>query len=199
MRHTERIEKTLISEERVQRRVAELGAEIARDFADHDTVHMIGVLKGAFVFMADLGRAVWKAGGPDVRYDFVRASTYGTAVKSAGEVAREVRVEMVPSKLDGKDVILVEDILDQGFTLARIRAFLLQECGARSVKLCVLLDKELAHPSAQVQAVRRELVPDYTGFRVPDRWVAGCGLDVAEEFRALPEVVVVREEFYRHG
>jgi hypoxanthine phosphoribosyltransferase len=195
----ERIERTLIGEADVRRRTEELGAEIARDFAGQDTVHMVGVLKGAFVFMADLGRAVWKAGGPDVRYDFIRASAYGVAVKGGGERARAVRLDMVPTGLDGKDVLLIEDILDQGFTLAHIRDYLGKECGARSVKLCVLLDKDLSCPSAQVQAVRRRLVPDYTGFRIPDRWVAGCGLDVAEEFRALPEVVVVREEFYRHG
>jgi len=193
-----RLERILIPAADLQARVAELAAQISRDYAGHDVVHLVGVLKGAWVFLADLARAIRRADGPSVQYHFLRASTYGSEVKGVGETGRAVRIEGVPDAVRGGDVVLVEDILDQGFTLAGIRRALLEQSGARSVRLCVLLSKTLDAPSPEVARLRRELVPEYVGFVVPDRWVAGYGLDVAEEFRDLPYVVVVREECFRH-
>lgn len=192
-----RLESVLIPATDLQARVDELAAAIARDFAGRDVVHLVGVLKGAWVFLADLARAIRRAGGPTVQYHFLRASTYGSAVKDPGETGRAVRLEGLPEAVRGGDVLLVEDILDQGFTLAGIRRALLVEGGARSVRLCVLLSKTLDTPTPEVAQVRREVVPDYVGFVIPDRWVAGYGLDVAEEFRDLPYVAIVREECFR--
>jgi len=192
----ERLERVLITEAEIRNRVQELARQIARDFADHESICMIGVLKGAFVFMSDLGREIRRAGGPELRYDFIRAKAYGCDVKEGGETTREVRIDLLPDPVEGKDVLLVEDILDQGFTLACIRELLLKEQRAKSVKLCVLLKKELDSPTPEVREVRETLRPDYSGFTVPDRWVAGYGLDAGEDFRELPCVVVVREAYY---
>ncbi len=188
-----RLEWVLISPERIAARVEQLGARIARDFASRDELHLVAVLKGAWVFLADLGRAIRRAGGPPAWYHFLRASTYGQEIKGADERSRQVRLEGIPPSLRGADVLIVEDILDQGFTLAAIRNALLEQHGVRSVRLCVLLSKVLDSPSPEVARLRRELVPDYVGFEVPDRWLAGYGLDVAEEFRDLPYVAVVDE------
>lgn len=197
--YADRIESVLLSEEVIGARVRELASDICRDRRGQDVLSMVVVLKGAFVFAADLGRAIHKAGGPEIRYDFVRASSYGTEVGSEGGTGRRVRLALVPDNLQGKDVLLVEDILDQGSTLARIREALLNECRARSVKLCVLLYKQLDAPAPEVSAVRASLVPDYVGFEIPDKWVAGYGLDAAEEFRDLPFVAAVHEEYYRNA
>ena len=188
-----RIERVLLSEARIRERVRAIAESICRDFAGSGVLHMIGILKGAFVFMSDLGREIRRAGGPAVRYDFVSAQTYGSEVKGSGETSREVHVKLMFDDISGRDVLLVEDILDQGFTLSRLREVLLADAGVRSVKLCVLLNKVLESPSRQVSQLRAQLAPDYIGFDVPDRWLAGYGLDAAEDFRELPEIIVVRE------
>ena len=193
----ERVQKILLSEEQIRDRVDALAAEIVRDYTGRAEIHVVGVLKGAFVFMADLGRAIRRHDGPSVHFHFLRASTYGSELKSTGETSRKVRLEMMPPNLCGKDVLLVEDILDQGFTLSRIRDALLDEEGAQSVKLCVMLDKMLDDPAPEVVALREKLIPDYAGFQVPDRWLVGYGLDVAEEFRDWPCVAVVREACFQ--
>jgi hypoxanthine phosphoribosyltransferase len=188
-----RLESVLISAAEIEARVNELAARITQDFPDQKVLHLVAVLKGAWVFLADLARAIRRAGGPPVHYHFLRASTYGQDLKVAGEQHREVRIEGIPESIRGGDVILVEDILDQGFTLAGVRRLLLEQHGVRSLRLCVFLNKRLATPTAEVERLRRELIPDYVGFDVPDRWVAGYGLDVGEDFRDLPYVAVVDE------
>jgi len=193
----ERLDRVLISERRIRQRVRQLAVEVSRDFAGHQALCLVGILKGGVVFMSDLGREIRRAGGPDLRYEFVRARAYAAGIKADGETSRDVRLELLPDDLAGKDVLLVEDILDQGFTLVRIRDALLRQAQAKSVRLCVLLDKALAAPTPQVQELRRQLHLDYVGFRVPDRWVAGYGLDAGEDFRELPFIAIVREEFYR--
>jgi hypoxanthine phosphoribosyltransferase len=193
------LERILISAEQLRGRIAELGAQIAADYAEHSSVNLIGVLKGAVVFLADLGRAIRNAGGPPLQYNFVRASTYGDSIKSPGETHRQTQIDGLPESIRDKDVILVEDILDQGFTLAAIRDAILRDSRARSVRICVLLDKKLDTPSDEVQAVRQTIRPDYTGFAIPDRWVAGYGLDVNEAYRELPCIAVVREHHFTGG
>ena len=187
-----RIESVLFSETDIQDRVRQLAANIRGDLADCAELTVVGVLKGAFVFMADLGREL-RRNGLSVRYEFIKTTTYGATLRRAGESSRDVRVDLLPTGLKGRDVLLVEDILDQGFTLSRIRD-VLREHGARSVMVCVFLDKILDAPSAEVASLRAGLCPDYVGFRVADRWVAGYGLDVEEELRDLPYIAVVREE-----
>lgn len=194
-----RLDRVLLDEEQLRQRVQELAVEICRDFHGSDNLHLVGILTGAFVFMADLARAIHRAGGPLVRCVFVRARAYGIRVGQGAAEPVTVEVDRVPDSVAGCDVIVVEDILDQGHTLTRIRDLLLTRARARSVRLCVLLDKTLEQPSPEVAAVRKELKPDYCGFTVPDRWLAGYGLDAADEFRALPYVAIVREECFGGG
>ena len=191
-----RIQGVLHSRGEIAERVRQLGEMIASDRADAEEVHVVGVLKGAFVFMADLGRAIAESGGPPIRYHFVKASAYGGSVKANGETDRQVSVELIPQGIRGKKVIVVEDILDQGFTLRRLCDVLVAEQGAASIDLCVLLVKQLESPTPEVAANRSDLEVRYSGFEIPDRWVAGYGLDVNEEFRELPDVVVVKEEVF---
>lgn len=198
--HDERVECVLHPASEIGARVQELAAEIAADYAGCPMLHVVGVLKGAFVFMSDLVRGIQTSDGPPVCIDFVRASTYGAGVKEAGEASRSVSLELLPDGLAGCDVILVEDILDQGFTLSHIVDVLENQVGVRSVSLCVLLVKHLAEPSAEVDDLRRRLLTThkvYAGFEIPDRWVAGYGLDVGEQFREFPDVVIVNEELFQ--
>jgi hypoxanthine phosphoribosyltransferase len=159
----------LISRETLEARVAELAAEISRDYAASDRLVVIGVLKGSVFFLVDLLKGVTVP----VEIDFFQTSSYGTAT-SPGEVRI---VKDIERPIRGADVLLVEDIVDTGYTLRTILD-LLRFRGARTVKLCALLDK----------ASRRQVeVPiDYRGFRIDDHFVVGYGLDYAERYRNLP-------------
>lgn len=191
-----RIERVLISEESLRERVRELAGEIVHDFPPEQPIYLLTVLKGAFIFAADLGRELRRAGARNVQFHFLRAMTYSDGIKGENETHRQVRLQGVPEGLDGACILLVEDILDQGFTLAAVLDSLANGDNISRVRFCVLLEKQLTAPSAAVAAVRSRLHPDYVGFHIPDRWVAGYGLDVNEEFRDLPDVVIVREEYF---
>ena len=165
--------RILISEADVQRRVREIAAEIDRDYAHTDSLVAVGVLKGSVFFLVDLLKHVTVP----VAVDFFQTTSYGS-----GTTAGEVRIRKdIDLSIRGKDVLLVEDIVDTGYTLRTILD-LLRWRGARSVKLCALLDK----------ASRREVeVPiDYCGFRIEDVFVVGYGLDFDERYRNLPYVGV---------
>ncbi len=156
-------------------RVAELGAQITNDFPDHNqTLLLVGVLKGATLFLADLVRAVDRP----LEFDFVAIASYGGATRSSGEVRLLKDLE---SAVNGKHVIIVEDILDTGLTLRF--SYLIETLKARhaaSVKVCVLLDK----PSRR----RVEVPVEYCGFVIEDRFVVGYGMDYAEYYRNLPYI-----------
>ncbi len=192
-----RLECILIDEAAIEIRLAELARAILADAVDAKRLRLVGVLKGGWMFLADLARAIRRENGPRVLYEFIRASTYGAEVKQAGETERQVAIAGLPANIQGDHIVLVEDILDQGFTLSAIRRRLLAE-GAASVRLCVFLDKQLEAPAPEVRRIRAELIPDYVGFPVPDRWVVGYGLDVDEEFRDLPYVAIAREEYFQN-
>lgn len=165
--------RVLIGEAEVQRRVRELAAAIDRDYADSTSLVAIGVLKGSVFFLVDLLKHVTVP----VAVDFFQTSSYGS-----GTTSGEVRIRKdIDLSIRGKDVLLVEDIVDTGYTLRTILD-LLRFRGARSVKLCALLDK----------ASRREVdVPiDYCGFQIDDVFVVGYGLDFDEQYRNLPYVGV---------
>jgi hypoxanthine phosphoribosyltransferase len=166
--------RVLIPQEILERRVAELAEEINRDYAHSDGLVCIGVLKGSVFFMVDLLKRVTIP----VRIDFFQTSSYGS-----GTTADEVRIRKdVDLALRHKDVLLIEDIVDTGHTLRTVLA-LLKFRGARSVRLCALLDK----------VSRREVeVPiDYKGFEIENLFVVGYGLDFDERFRNLPYIAVV--------
>ena len=192
-----RLERILIDEAQIEARLAGLAREILADAVGAQRLRLVGVLKGGWMFLADLARAIRRQNGPHVLYEFIRASTYGAEVKQSGETERQVAITGLPADIQGDHIVLVEDILDQGFTLSAIRQRLLAE-GAASVRVCVFLDKQLESPTPAVRKVRAELIPDYVGFAVPDRWVVGYGLDVDEEFRDLPYVAIAREEYFQN-
>jgi hypoxanthine phosphoribosyltransferase len=166
----------LFTSEQIQTRVAEMGAEIARDYAGR-TPLLVGVLKGAYIFLSDLVRAT------DLRLgvEFMAISSYGAAMRSSGEV-RIVKDLDVP--VDGRDILIVEDIVDTGLTLSFLIGSLHQR-GARSVRLAALLDK--------FERREREVKIDYCGFQIPDAFVVGYGLDYAERYRNLPYIAVIKD------
>lgn len=168
--------ETLISTEQIQRRIAELGAEIARDYEGKNPL-LIGVLKGACIFISDLLRAI------DLKLgiEFMAISSYGASTRTSGEV-RIVKDLDVP--IEGRDILVVEDIVDTGLTLSYLLANL-ESRGATSVKLVALLDKH--------ERREREVEIDYLGFPIPDSFVVGYGLDFAERYRNLPFIAVLKD------
>jgi hypoxanthine phosphoribosyltransferase len=192
-----RIHAILIPGTHLQARVQALAEAIAHDCAGLPALSLVIVLKGAASFGTDLGEALCRAGAPPVRYEFIRASTYGTEIKGADEESRAVRIALAPEHLQGRDVLLVEDLVDQAFTLPRLVRHLTGQAGARSVRTCVLAEKRLERPAPAVLRQRAALRLDYVGFRVPDRWLAGYGIDAGEELRNLPCIVAVNEEHFR--
>jgi hypoxanthine phosphoribosyltransferase len=161
----------LYSEETIARRIEELAQEIAA--LELDDLIIVAVLKGSFIFAADLIRALQRKGlAPEI--DFIFLASYGTGTTSRGEVKVLRDVE---SELKGRDVVIVDDILDSGRTLAFAKA-LLASRGSRSVRTCVLLDKKVPHEA--------EIVPDFIGFHCPPVYVVGYGMDLAHRYRELP-------------
>ena len=166
--------RCLISREDIARRVAELAAQISRDYTGRDLV-MVGVLKGAFIFLADLVRAL-----PfPVEVDFVRLKSYGAGTVSSGEIHITKDVE---EPLQDRDVLIVEDIVDLGLTLDFLRQHLLTH-HPRSLKICCLIDKK--------ERRQVEVTLDYTGFTVEKGFLVGYGLDCGEKNRTWPEVYVL--------
>ena len=165
--------RVLISEERLQARIQELGAEIRAEYGDAP-ITCIGVLKGSFIFMADLVRAI----GGDVRCEFLGVSSYHGGTRSTGVVRI---TEDLNNPVEGHHCIIIEDIVDTGLTLDYLLK-MLRVRGPASLKTCALLDK----------ATRREVdvEADFVGFSIPDEFVVGFGLDLGERFRNLPHVAV---------
>jgi hypoxanthine phosphoribosyltransferase len=165
------LDRILISKEQIAARVAELGAEIGRDYEGRVPL-LIGVLKGAFMFMADLSRAI----PLPVELDFMAVSSYGAATKTSGIVRI---VKDLDLDLSGRHVVVVEDIIDSGLTLSYLRKGLLARQPA-SLEICALLIKTEQH--------RLQFKVPYIGFEIPSGFVVGYGLDVAERFRNLPDI-----------
>ena len=166
--------KILLSEEEVDKRISEIGEQITKDYAGK-SVHLICVLKGGSFFMCELAKRI----NLEVSIDFMSVSSYGSDTKSSGVVKI---VKDLDESISGKDVIVVEDIVDSGRTLS----YLLQnlnERGPKSLSLCTLLDK----PDRRVVPVN----VDYTGFEIPDEFVVGYGLDYAQKYRTLPYIGIV--------
>jgi hypoxanthine phosphoribosyltransferase len=165
--------KVLLSRDTIQARIKELGAQITRDYAGREP-HMVCVLKGACSFMTDLCRAV----DLPLTLDYIAVSSYGAATKTSGEVRL---IKDLDQGLDGKDLVVVEDIVDTGLTLNYLLN-LLRNRGPRSVKVAALLSK----PSRRLV----EIPVDYIGFSIDDHFVVGYGLDYNEKYRNLSDIVV---------
>ena len=174
------IAKVLISEEQLQAKVAELGAQISRDYEGKDLL-LVSILKGSVVFMADLMRAITEP----CSIDFMVVSSYGGANTTSTGLVKIVKD--LDQDLSGKDVLIVEDILDTGVTLSNLVPMLKMR-NPNSVKICTILDK----PSRR----KADIQPDYEGFQVPDEFVVGYGLDYDEKYRNLPYVGVLKPAVY---
>lgn len=166
----------LFSGEQIQTRISEMGTEIARDYAGRNPL-LIVVLKGAVVFASDLLRAI------DLRLgiEFMAISSYGSSTRTSGEV-RIIKDLDVP--IEGRDILVVEDIVDTGLTLTYLLENL-RSRGAKSVKLVALLDK--------FERREREVEINYLGFKIPDAFVVGYGLDFAERYRNLPYIAILKD------
>ena len=180
MNMSDSIKEVLYTEEQLQARVKELGAQITKDYAGKDKILLVSVLRGSYIFMADLSRAI----DLPCLIDFMVVSSYGAGTSSSGQV--EIKKD-ISSSIEDYHVIIVEDILDSGNTLAFLKDYLLTK-GAASITIVTLLDK----PSRRVKAVK----PDLAGFVVPDEFVVGYGLDYAQEYRNLPYIGVLKPEVY---
>ena len=165
--------KVLLSHDAIQARIQEMGREIAKDYAGREP-HLVGVLKGAFTFLSDLARAIELP----MTLDFIAVSSYGAATKTSGEVRL---VKDLDQGLEGRDLLVVEDIVDTGLTLNYLLN-LLRARGPRSLKVATLLSK----PSRRLVQV----AVDYIGFSIDDHFVVGYGLDYNEKYRNLRDIVV---------
>ena len=171
--------RVLYSEEELAAKVKELGAQISKDFEGKNLI-LVSVLKGSVVFMADLMRAVTIP----AEIDFMCVSSYGASAKSSGVVRI---IKDLDNDLSGKDILLVEDILDSGVTLNYLKDMLMHR-NPKSIHICTLFDKP-ARRKANIFA-------DYSGFEVPDEFIVGYGLDYAEKYRNLPYIGVLKPEIY---
>ena len=179
--------KVLISRQDIARRVGELGAQITKEFSGQSII-LVGVLKGAAIFLSDLARHI----DLDATFDFIGVSSYGNRptptqeLKSGWDSTGEVKLTKdVDQSMQGKNVIVVEDILDTGLTLTVLKKLLLAH-QPRTLKIAALLDK----PSRR----KLPLEGDYVGFKIPDEFVVGYGLDYAEKYRNLADICVVPRE-----
>ena len=176
------VEEVLLTGEQIQARVAELGAQLAADYGGRDPM-LVSVLKGSIIFLADLIREM----EIPLSLDLMEVSSYGASTESSGQV----RILKDLSKpIDGRDVIVVEDIIDTGLTLNYLLRYL-HDKGPASIRVCCLLDK----PARRLA----DITIDYRGFTIPDRFVIGYGLDYDERYRNLPYIGVLRPSVYGAG
>ena len=169
-------QRVLIPAEKIQARIAELGAQIDRDYPE-GPVYLIAVLKGSCFFLADLARAM----KTPARIEFIGTSSYGQAQTTSGQVKL---THDLTAPIEGRDVIMVEDIVDTGVTLNYLRNLVAQR-KPRSLRIAALLDKP--------ERRKTPITVDYKGFEIPDRFVVGYGLDFAEDYRNLPDVCVLSQ------
>lgn len=171
--------KVLFTEKEIENIVNSLAKEIEKDYNGKEFI-MVGLLKGSMIFMADLMRKV----NLDFAIDFIAASSYGSSTVSSGRVNI---VKDLSMSVDGKDILIVEDIVDSGNTLDFISKYFMAKKAA-SVKICTLFDK----PERRVTSIK----PEYVGSRVPDEFIVGYGLDYDEKYRNLPYIGVLKESVY---
>ena len=173
------IEKILISEKDIKKAVKKIGKQISKDYADKNLM-LVAVLKGSVIFMADLMRAI----SIPINIDFMAVSSYGGGTKTSGVVKI---IKDLDHDLSGKDILIVEDILDSGMTLSYLKS-LLEQRNVNSIRIATLLDK----PERRIADVKA----DYFCFTVPDEFVVGYGLDYDQQYRHLPYIGVLKPEVY---
>lgn len=173
------VDRILITEQQLDERIREMGRQIAADYQG-EQLTIVGILKGAVIFFADLARAI----DLPLQMDFMSVSSYGSGTTSSGVVKI---IKDLDADVTGRHILLVEDIIDTGITLAYLKEYLSNR-GARSVKICTLLDK----PTRREKAVH----VDYIGFTMPDEFLIGYGVDYAENYRNLPYVASLKRSVY---
>lgn len=173
------LKEVFFTKEVISEKVRELGARITQDYAGKNPL-IVSVLKGSYVFMADLTREI----DTPCNIDFMVVSSYGMGAKTSGEVQI---IKDIEQQIDGRDLLIVEDILDSGVTLNYLMT-ILKARGANSIKLCTLLSK----PDRR----KIDVDVDYLGFEIPDEFVVGYGLDYAEKYRNLPYIGILKPEVY---
>lgn len=176
------IAEILISEEEIQERIKELGREITAAYKPDDELVLICILRGAVIFLADLARKI----SLPVTFDFMDVSSYGSGTETSGQVRI---IKDLEESIEGKNVLIVEDIIDTGITLKNV-VELLKTRRPASIKICTLLDKPERREVKQITA-------DFNGFEIPNKFVVGYGLDFAEKYRNLPYIGVLKEEVYK--
>ncbi|TFZ39641.1 hypoxanthine phosphoribosyltransferase [Soehngenia longivitae] len=174
------IKEILVTEDQIKKRVKELGEQITKDYQGKEPV-VVGILKGAVVFLSDLIREL----KIPIHIDFMAVSSYGKSSMSTGEVRI---IKDLDFSVEGKDIIIVEDIIDTGLTLGYLKE-LLNKRGAKSVKICTLLDKP--------ERRKVDIDVDYKGFIIPDEFIIGYGLDFNEKYRNYSFVAALKEEYYK--
>ena len=173
------IKERLVTSEEIDEKVKELGKQITEDYSGKNLM-LVGILKGAVIFMAELAKNI----DMPVLMDFMAVSSYGKSSTSTGVVRI---IKDLDCSIEDKDILIVEDIIDTGLTLSYLTDNL-KKRGAKSVKICTLLDK----PDRR----KADVPVDYSGFLIPDEFVVGYGLDYAEQYRNLPFVAALKEEVY---
>lgn len=171
MNNGETVGEIMITEEEIRKRAGEIGEQIGRDYAG-ESVLLVGILKGAVPWMVDIMKSI----SLDVEIDFMACSSYGAATKSSGVVKINKDLD---SDIKGKNVIIVEDIVDSGTTLKYLKNYLANR-GTKSIKICCMLDK----PDGR----KVEIAADYVGFKVDDLFIVGYGLDANQKYRQLPYI-----------
>ena len=173
------IKEVYFTEEQLRDKVRELGARITEDYRGKNPL-IVSVLKGSYLFMADLTRAI----DTPCNVDFMVVSSYGNGTKTSGEVQI---IKDIAQPIDGRDLLIVEDILDSGVTLHYLMQILAAR-GANSIRLCTLLSKP--------ERRKIDVNVDYLGFEIPDEFVVGYGLDYAEKYRNLPYIGILKPHVY---
>jgi hypoxanthine phosphoribosyltransferase len=169
--------KILIGKRRISNTIRRLANDIKQDYQDKNPL-LVGILKGSFMFMADLVRQM----DFPLEIDFIRLASYGSGTRSSGQITL---IHELPSRIQNRHVLIVEDIVDSGLTTTFLYNYLLQK-GPASLKLCSLMDK----PSRR----KTSIDIDYLGFTVPDRFIVGYGIDLNEKYRNLPDICVIESE-----
>ncbi|MBM7557171.1 hypoxanthine phosphoribosyltransferase [Halanaerobacter jeridensis] len=172
----------LIDEAELQSRIKELGAKITKEYSKSDDIIMVCVLRGAFIFMADLAREV----NLPVVLDFMDVTSYEGGTETTGDVRI---IKDLEESIEGKDVLIVEDIIDTGLTLQHVIK-MLETRDPASIKICTLLDKPERRTEKQVKV-------DWNGFEIPNKFVVGYGLDYQEKYRNIPYIFVPKPELYQ--
>ena len=197
LKNDKRIDKIIIPASCISRRLNKIASEILIDYKNINSIDIVVVLTGAVIFASDLSRFLYTAGGINADFHLVKTSVYQGEIKKDNEEQREVRMLLPVGDIAKRDILIIEDIIDQGFTLSWLTKHLKHEKNANSVRICTLLNKKLDNPTPAVKQIRDNLHIDYSGFSIPDCWVAGYGIDTAGNFRNMPFIITVNEEYYR--